>query len=79
MLLQWGVVSSRCVETCSSEWRCCVAVLVKSMPAIIAPTRLHQTVPVVPQDGVTGFHAGQIDPDDLLQSDVTSFAGTINR
>lgn len=31
------------------------------------------------QDGVTGFHCGQIDPDKLLASDVDALAGAVNR
>lgn len=31
------------------------------------------------QDGVTGFHCGQIDPDGLVAADVDALAGAINR
>ncbi len=58
---------------------CCVVVLVEeSMPAHICACEPPTPVSML-QDGVTGFHAGQIDPDDLLQTDVSSFADTMKR
>jgi hypothetical protein len=31
------------------------------------------------QDGVTGFHCGQLDPDGLLPADVDALAAAVNR